>query len=64
MCAHPPHSALWAPCCADLGGVSTSSDIFGFAVILWELVTREHPWEGLPSTAIIYRCVSTQATDS
>jgi serine/threonine protein kinase len=38
-----------APECFNdaVGGVSTKCDIFSFGIILWELVTRMKPWEGL-----------------
>ncbi|GAX74957.1 hypothetical protein CEUSTIGMA_g2403.t1 [Chlamydomonas eustigma] len=41
--------AYMAPECfnSKLGGVTTKSDVFSFGVILWEMLTRERPWNGL-----------------
>jgi len=43
------HLILRAPECFNevFGGISTMSDMYSFGVILWELVTRQRPWEGI-----------------
>ncbi|GFH14523.1 sodium bile acid symporter family [Haematococcus lacustris] len=49
--------AYMAPECfnPDIGGLTAKCDIFSLAVIMWELVTGEFPWEGTTNMAIIYR---------
>eukprot|EP01121_Diplochlamys_sp_Union-15-3_P006169 TRINITY_DN16677_c0_g1_i1.p1 TRINITY_DN16677_c0_g1~~TRINITY_DN16677_c0_g1_i1.p1 ORF type:complete len:145 (+),score=13.32 TRINITY_DN16677_c0_g1_i1:14-448(+) len=32
-----------------------ASDVFSYSIILWELITREKPWEGLDRMAILNR---------
>ncbi|KAG1677862.1 hypothetical protein FOA52_008626 [Chlamydomonas sp. UWO 241] len=39
----------------DIGGVGTPLDVYSLAVIIWEMVTHEFPWDGLTSVAIIYQ---------
>ena len=36
-----------APETLQQGKVSTKSDVYSFGVILWEMLTREKPYEGM-----------------
>eukprot|EP00798_Chlamydomonas_sp_ICE-L_P017233 gene17233-23556_t len=39
----------------DIGGLGIKCDVFSLAVILWEMVSLKHPWDGHPNMVIIYR---------
>ncbi|GFR50301.1 hypothetical protein Agub_g12491 [Astrephomene gubernaculifera] len=38
-----------------IGRLSAKCDVYSFGVLLWELLTQEHPWSGESNVAIIYR---------
>lgn len=46
-----------APECFDpsIGGLTTAADVYSFGVLLWEILTGEHPWSGKSNVAIIYK---------
>ncbi|MEW5311355.1 MAG: hypothetical protein WDW38_003076 [Sanguina aurantia] len=49
--------AYMAPECYDpnIGGLNAKCDVYSFGVLLWELVTQEHPWANEQDVAIIYK---------
>eukprot|EP00198_Chlamydomonas_reinhardtii_P012097 XP_001701434.1 predicted protein [Chlamydomonas reinhardtii] len=38
-----------------IGRLSSKCDVYSFGVLLWEMITQEHPWSGDSNVAIIYR---------
>ncbi|PNH01131.1 putative serine/threonine-protein kinase [Tetrabaena socialis] len=38
-----------------IGRLSSKCDVYSFGVLLWECITKEHPWAGESNVAIIYR---------
>ncbi|KAG2441940.1 hypothetical protein HXX76_003545 [Chlamydomonas incerta] len=40
-----------------IGRLSSKCDVYSFGVLLWEMITQEHPWSGDSNVAIIY-CVA------
>ncbi|EFJ39615.1 hypothetical protein VOLCADRAFT_100754 [Volvox carteri f. nagariensis] len=38
-----------------IGRLSAKCDVYSFGVLLWELITQEHPWAGESNVSIIYR---------
>ncbi|KAG2493540.1 hypothetical protein HYH03_008354 [Edaphochlamys debaryana] len=39
----------------SIGRLSAKCDVYSFGVLLWEMVTSEHPWRGESNVSIIYR---------
>lgn len=50
--AHKGTPAYMAPECLKTESFDEKSDIWSFGVVLWEMITRKTPWEGMEPTRI------------
>eukprot|EP00884_Botryococcus_braunii_P001870 jgi/Botrbrau1/11684/Bobra.0195s0015.1 len=58
--SHPPESAAFLAPEVLLGrSTSKASDVYAFAVVMWELLTWQEPWRGMPAhqikTSVLHR---------
>lgn len=46
--------AWLAPEMLDFKQVTTKADVFSYGVILWEMLTRKHPYQGCSVFQVLY----------